>query len=155
MQVPSGEFAWRGDGAGHSLVDSLRSRRAPGFFVVGFGTSRHLARPGKVAIPDDPVTHRVRGLFDSHHRMLGLQFGEALEAAGLQDAFLQLVNEAIACAETSEGRLLPELGTLHRTKRSGGDVVVDFGWGGAAGHACPLTCCRQAISPSSPSSQRS
>lgn len=81
LTLEPGRHAFTGD-AGAERLDELRDRRTPGHFVAGYGVGRRLPRRGEVAVARDPFADRVRGLFDSHHKVLGVDFFEALSAQG-------------------------------------------------------------------------
>jgi predicted ATPase len=130
LQVRPGSFQWEGAGPDDERVNEQRRHRRPGFFVAAFGTSRRLARPGQVALPSDPIVDRVRGVFDSGHRMLGLEFGEALASYGLRDAYLAAVDQLVRITD-EQGPVLPGLRGLERTAEDApgarpGDVVASF-----------------------------
>jgi hypothetical protein len=142
LEVRPGSYQWVGAGKHDERVEELRRHRASGFFIAGFGTSRRLARPGQIAVPADPVAERVRGLFDADHRLLGLEFGEALEPQALKGAFLQGVTALLQEARDVESALLPGLTGLERAREEApgarqGDVVARFDAGGGAFHVAP------------------
>lgn len=63
------------------LMDDLRASKhsREGFFVAGYGVGRFLPRPGEVSMPPDPRFDRLEGLFEKHHKMLGMDFFGALQ----------------------------------------------------------------------------
>ena len=114
----------------------IRRQREPGFFVAGYGVGRRLARPGEVAIPRDPLTNRLLSLFDIHHKMLGLEFGQALQDVDLDEVFVRTVGELLASAGPDEHPLLPGLQSVrHEAVVAGGqrvDVGLEMDFGGGA-----------------------
>lgn len=70
------------DSRGASILDTMRARRSSEGFIVGYGVGRFLAEPSETVLPQDPVVDRVRGLFNLHHKMLGIHFFNAFR---LQD----------------------------------------------------------------------
>lgn len=111
MQVKEGHHAFRGD-ADAARLDDIRDARVPGFFVVGYGTGRRLPRQGEVPAPRDPVVDRVEGLFDPNHKMLGVDFFEALKALkdqGLGRAYAATLRDVLLEQDASGTPLLPWL----------------------------------------------
>lgn len=104
-------------------VDDLRDTREPGFLVVGYGTGRRLPRRGEVAIPRDPVVDRVEGLFDSTHKMLGVDFFEALAEKGLGPTYARRLREALLEQDVMGDSLLPRLTSVELRGRSGVDAL--------------------------------
>jgi hypothetical protein len=108
MIVKEGHHAFRGNDHA-SILDDVRDARAPGFFVVGYGTSRRLPRRGEVAIPQDPVVDRVEGLFDPSHKMLGVDFFEALKERELGPTYARTLRDALLEQDANGDPLLPWL----------------------------------------------
>ncbi|HEY2291815.1 MAG TPA: AAA family ATPase [Thermoanaerobaculia bacterium] len=84
------------DGEGAYFLDNLRGHRRSEGFVAGYGVGRFLAEPGEAVLPRDPVVQRVRGLFNVRHKMLGLDFYNALRSPYLAKKFSQLLREVLA-----------------------------------------------------------
>lgn len=100
------------DSSGADRLDELRARREPGWFVVGYGVGRFLAEPGETALPKDPVVDRVRGLFNLRHRMLGINFYNALRDQGLAWRYSQVLRDVLAAGDSPGERLLPGFRSL-------------------------------------------
>lgn len=103
-------------------LDDIRGYRKPGYFVVGYGTGRSLPRPGEASPPTDPVKDRVEGLFDAHHRMLGIDFFDELAKRDLAVDFERVLEEVLRAEDEQGERLLPwiadvELGGKDRIDR--------------------------------------
>ena len=124
LEVRPGRHQWAGVGQHDAWLEDLRSHRRPGFFVAGYGVGRRIARPGEVAIPEDPLSDRVRGLFDVHHKCLGVEFGEALAKLGLRGAYVEALAKLIDAAGLDQHRLLPGVSSLE--SRDGNELVVHF-----------------------------
>ena len=141
LEVRPGSFQWEGVGQDDLSLDERRRHRLPGFFVAAFGTSRRLSRPGQVAVPSDPVADRVRSVFDGDHRLMGLEFGEALASYGMRDAFLTAMDALIQQAG-DEGPVLPGLSGLGRAPDGapgarGGEIVASLDAGTGAVRLAP------------------
>ncbi len=91
-----------------------RGRREPGAFAAGYGVGRRLARAGEVAVPQDPFVDRLKGLFDSSHKMLGIEFAEAFREPSLKDAFHHTVEGVFRSEDEVGHRLPPGFQTLLR-----------------------------------------
>jgi hypothetical protein len=104
-------------------IDDLRDTREPGFLVVGYGTGRRLPRRGEVAIPRDPVVDRVEGLFDSTHKMLGVDFFEALAEKGLGPTYASRLRDALLQQDVMGDSLLPRLASVELRGRGGVDTL--------------------------------
>lgn len=111
MHVLEGHHAFRGNEDAKRL-DDVRDAREPGFFVVGYGTGRRLPRRGEVAISRDPVADRVEGLFDPNHKMLGVDFFEALKDSGLGPTYARRLRDVLLEQDASGIPLLPGLVNL-------------------------------------------
>lgn len=131
LEVAPGSHEWQGVGEDDGRIRDLRSQRAPGFFVAGYGVGRRLARSGEVAVSADPIADRVGGLFDTHHKMLGLRFGEALADLNLEDAFVSTLERVIKAATSNGEALLPGILRL-RTGRRAGQLRIDVDFGSGA-----------------------
>jgi len=119
----SHEFVSRGD----HVLTMIRRQREPGFFVAGYGVGRRLARPGEVAIPRDPLINRLQGLFDGHHKMLGLEFGQALQELGLEEPFIDILEALLTSTGPDGDPLLPGLKKVRREVVVAGGQRVDVG----------------------------
>lgn len=110
MQVEPGKHAFAGSDGANEL-NAIRDSRAPGHLVVGYGVGRRLPRKGEVSVPRDPVANRVEGLFDTHHKMLGLDFFDALrdedEHLGLE--YARVLREVLLTQDVEGNKLLPWL----------------------------------------------
>jgi hypothetical protein len=111
MEVKEGHHAFRGNPEAKRL-DDIRDAREPGFFVVGYGTGRRLPRRGEVAIPPDPVVDRIDGLFDPSHKMLGVDFFEALKERELGPTYAWTLRDVLLEQDSSGNSLLPWLVNL-------------------------------------------
>ncbi len=108
MLVRPEHHAFKGNAVA-GLLDDIRDARDPGFFVVGYGTGRRLPRRGEVAIPRDPVVDRVEGLFDPSHKMLGVDFFEALKERELGPTYAWTLRNVLLEQDASGDSLLPWL----------------------------------------------
>lgn len=90
-------------------LDTLRAQRTKGWFTVGYGVGRFLPRPGEVALPPDPIIDRLEGLFDARHKMLGVDFYEALRARRLGTQFSRVLREILLSGVEEGEPLLPWL----------------------------------------------
>lgn len=106
MHVREGHHAFRGNDDA-SRLDDVRDGREKGFFVVGYGTGRRLPRRGEVAIPRDPVVDRVEGLFDTTHKMLGVDFFEALKDLELGPTYAWTLRNVLLEQDANGDSLLP------------------------------------------------
>lgn len=104
---------------GSEWISEIRGQRKPGYFVAGYGVGRVLPMPGEVAVPRDPVLDRVRGLFDSRHKMLGIDFFWALKERGIQTEFVKCLRDVLLAEEPSGQRLLPGLAHLELRGQGG------------------------------------
>jgi hypothetical protein len=104
------DFLDEGDDA--RFIDGIRSYGTPGYFVVGYGVGRFLPKPGEVAVPRDPVHDRVEGLFDTRHKMLGIDFFDALQKRGLHKEFASALREVLIASDEGGERLLPWLSNV-------------------------------------------
>lgn len=122
LHVEPGSHAFVGDEAANAF-NPIRDKREPGFLVVGYGIGRRLPKPGEVAIARDPVVDRVEGLFDSHHKMLGVDFFEALrqrqEDLGLR--YAETLGRVLLTIDEQGNRLLPWLSHFERRGYGGID----------------------------------
>lgn len=100
-------------------LDDIRARREPGWFVVGYGVGRFLSKPGEVAVPQDPTLDRVEGLFDLHHKMLGMDFYSLLTGTYRDHFYSRLRNILLERDEQGEA-LLPGLEEIGLFSRWGG-----------------------------------
>lgn len=118
MRVEPGEHAFKG---GDSFFNDVRDARKGGYLVVGYGIGRRLPKPGEVAISRDPVTDRVEGLFDTHHKMLGVDFFDALRqrdpTLGLR--FAETLGKVLRHEDGLGNRLLPWLSSFERRGKGG------------------------------------
>lgn len=137
LEITPGNYQWVGVGEHHAWLEVLRRQRTPGFFVAGYGVGRRLARPGEVAVAANPISDRVRGLFDVHHKTLGVEFGEALDGIGLRDAYVETMAKLIASAGLDDGALLPGVSGLSRSATK--DLVVSFDPGDGAFELAPAS----------------
>jgi AAA domain, putative AbiEii toxin, Type IV TA system/AAA domain len=122
MAVKEGNHAFRGNDDA-SRLDDVRDAREPGFFVVAYGTSRRLPRRGEVAIPQDPVVDRVEGLFDPSHKMLGVDFFEALKERQLGPTYARTLRDALLEQDANGDPLLPWLVNLELRGAYGVDTM--------------------------------
>jgi len=122
MHVLEGHHAFRANEDAKRL-DDVRDARAPGFFVVGYGTGRRLPRRGEVAVPRDPVTDRVEGLFDPNHKMLGVDFFEALKDRGLGPTYARRLRDVLLEQDANGTPLLPWLVNLELRGAHGVDAM--------------------------------
>lgn len=106
------------DFTGASFLDEIRAYRQPGWFIAGYGVGRFLPRPGEVALPGDPIVDRVEGLFDLHHKMLGMDFYSVLREQGLATRFSRVLREVLLASGSQEA-LLPWLKDLELRGRGG------------------------------------
>ena len=95
------------EGHGASYLDDLRAHRRREWFVVGYGVGRFLAEPGEAVLPRDPVVQRVKGLFNARHKMLGIDFYNALRDPRLARKVSQLLHDVLTVGGTPGERLLP------------------------------------------------
>lgn len=119
MYVKEGHHAFRGNEEA-SRLDDIRDERKKGFFVVGYGTGRRLPRRGEVAIPRDPVVDRLEGLFDTSHKMLGIDFFEALKERGLGPTYAWVLRDVLLEQDALGDSLLP--GLVNMELRGAGGV---------------------------------
>ncbi|MGE0789806.1 MAG: AAA family ATPase [Sandaracinaceae bacterium] len=128
MRVEPGKHDFDGHGDA-TWVANLRSERAPGLFVVGYGVGRYLPRPGEVAVSPDPVHDRVEGLFDTRHKMLGVDFFTALRQRNggdreLARAYARRIRDVLIATDPTTGeRLLPWLSGVELRGYSGVDAM--------------------------------
>ena len=108
MEVKKGHHAFRGNDHA-TILDDVRDAREKGFFVVGYGTGRRLPRRGEVAIPRDPMLDRVEGLFDTSHKMLGIDFFEALKERELGPTYARTLRDVLLEQDVNGESLLPWL----------------------------------------------
>ena len=123
LSAEPGRADMRGAGA-VAAIDEIRSRKAQGFFCVGYGVGRYLPRPGEVAIPRDALFDRVEGLFRQDHKMLGIDFYEALKKLGeaeggergtgneLALAYSRTLRDVLLAEDELGERLLPWLSRI-------------------------------------------
>ncbi len=124
MEVAPGRSDFNGVGAAAARVNEVRGSRRAGFFVVGYGVGRYLPRPGEVAIPSDPARDRVEGVFDTRHKMLGIDFFEALEKRELGRAFAARVRDVLVAEDPSTREaLLPWLADVELRGQGGLDAM--------------------------------
>ncbi|MFL6195235.1 MAG: AAA family ATPase [Thermoanaerobaculia bacterium] len=98
------------DPDGALRIDEVRAHRRPDWFVVGYGVGRFLAEPGETALPPDPIVDRVRGLFNLRHKMLGINFFNALRLTSSYSTasrFSDFLHRALTMEDEMAGRLLP------------------------------------------------
>lgn len=122
MLVQPGHHAFGGNPHARAL-DAVRDARTPGFFVVAYGTGRRLPRRGEVAIPRDPVVDRVDGLFDPSHKMLGIDFFEALKELKLGPTYARTLRDVLLEQDDNGGSLLPWLVNMELRGQSGVDAM--------------------------------
>ena len=122
MVVKEGNHAFRGNDEARFL-DDIRGARDKGFFVVGYGTGRRLPRRGEVAIPSDPVVDRVEGLFDPNHKMLGVDFFEALKERELGLTYARTLRDVLLEQDASGDSLLPWLVNVELRGKHGLDAM--------------------------------
>ncbi|MCA9705099.1 MAG: AAA family ATPase [Myxococcales bacterium] len=122
MHVKEGHHAFRGNDDA-SRLDDVRDARASGFFVVGYGTGRRLPRRGEVAIPRDPVADRVEGLFDPSHKMLGVDFFEALKEEDLGPTYARTLRDVLLEQDSNGDPLLPWLVNMELRGKHGVDQM--------------------------------
>ncbi|MCB9603019.1 MAG: AAA family ATPase [Sandaracinus sp.] len=122
LRVEAGSHAFIGDDAANAF-NPIRDKRDPGFLIVGYGIGRRLPKPGEVAIASDPVFDRVEGLFDSHHKMLGVDFFEALRQKGedLGLRYAETLGRVLLTIDEQGNRLLPWLASFERRGNAGID----------------------------------
>jgi len=102
------------------------------FFIVGYGVGRYLPRRGEVAVPTDLVVDRVEGLFDTRHKMLGVDFFDALNAQerekhgrvegaarNLGLAFATRLRQVLLTEDSLGEKLLPALATVELRGKDG------------------------------------
>jgi len=96
------------DSCGADRLDGIRARREPGWFVAGYGVGRFLAESGEATLPKDPVVDRVKGLFNLHHKILGIVFSSAfhLRETKLWSRYWSSLRQVFD-GEVSGERLLP------------------------------------------------
>jgi hypothetical protein len=109
--VEAGRHDFRGE-QGAKRIDDVRGYRVPGYFVVGYGVGRFLPKPGEVAVPQDPVHDRIEGLFDVRHKMLGVEFFDALQAKNLDRAFASALRDVLIARDESGNALMPWLANV-------------------------------------------
>jgi len=109
-------------------VDEWRSEERPDFLVVGYGVGRYLPEPGEVAVPTDLTVDRVEGLFRPQHKLLGVDFYEALrqlDNSGLHSqshlarAYSKRIRQALLATDETGEQLLPALNTVELRGRQG------------------------------------
>lgn len=105
------------DGKGAMFLDAVRGHRRRQWFIAGFGVGRFLAEPGEVALPRDPIVHRVQGLFNARHKMLGLEFYTALRDPRLATHFARCLRKVLEARDLCGDRLLPGFLELHLEAR--------------------------------------
>jgi predicted ATPase len=93
--------------SGAEYLDEVRAHRRADWFIAGYGVGRFLAEPGDASLPKDPTVHRVQGLFNARHTMLGLGFYAALRNPRLAKIFSRMLSRIFESGETPEDRLLP------------------------------------------------
>ena len=99
-----------------------------GDFVAGYGVGRYLPRPGEVAVPAVPVLDRIGGLFNPRHKMLGVDFFEALgkRDPSLARSYAKRVREVLIAEDSSGDKLLPWLATEELRGPRGPKNVVEL-----------------------------
>ncbi len=124
LSVEPGSHVFVG-GAGTDRLNAIRDKREPGHLVVGYGVGRRLPKRGEVAVPRDPLADRVEGLFDTHHKMLGVDFFEALRdrEEGLGLRFAEAVGRVLLTEDAQGDRLLPWLLHVERRGHAGVDEM--------------------------------
>jgi hypothetical protein len=105
------------DGEGAAVLDTVRGHRRRQWFIAGFGVGRFLAEPGEVALPRDPIVHRVQGLFNARHKMLGLEFYTALRNPRLASHFARCLRKVLESRDARGEQLLPGFLELHLEAR--------------------------------------
>lgn len=101
------------------LINDVRAYRTPGWLVVGYGVGRFLPRPGEVAIPTNPVSDRVEGLFDVRHKMLGTDFYGALKERKQASRYSAVLRDTLLAANEIGEQLLPMLDDIELRGRKG------------------------------------
>lgn len=122
MQVKPGHHAFRGDEE-TTRLDDIRDARTKGFLVVGYGTGRRLPRRGEVAIPRDPIVDRVESLFDTSHKMLGVDFFEALSDRNLGRTYARTLRDVLIEQDANGDSLLPSLVNMELRGPHGVDAM--------------------------------
>jgi len=100
-------------------IDHWRSEERPGFFTLGYGVGRYLPEPGEVAVPNDLTVDRIEGLFRPQHKLLGIDFYEALRQfdptnskGSLARAYSKRIRQALLATDETGEQLLPALNTV-------------------------------------------
>ena len=108
------------ESAGALHLDELRAKRISQGFVAGYGVGRFLAEPGETGTPQNPLVERVFGLFNSRHKILGLNFYKTLQNKKRAPDFLRALQGALAIGGLPSERLLPGFSDIKlRTLRPG------------------------------------
>jgi predicted ATPase len=105
-----------------ALMDDLRALKEglEGFFVAGYGVGRLLPRPGEVSMPPDPRFDRLEGLFEKHHKMLGMDFFGALQRGDPKQALAySKALQAVLLSEKDGQKLFPMLSHLELRGKGG------------------------------------
>jgi hypothetical protein len=124
------------DAEGAMFLDTVRGHRRQQWFIAGFGVGRFLAEPGEEALPRDPIVHRVQGLFNARHKMLGLEFYTALRDPRLASHFARCLRKVLEATDSHGERLLPGFLELHLETRPNAPIFESNAielWAG--GHA--------------------
>lgn len=127
LKLEPESYEFEGNAAAAKL-DHDRSRRTAGLFVAGYGVGRRLPRKGEVPIPEDPAD-RLEGLFDSQHKMLGIDFFEALRdietrsERKLVHDYVVALRDALLTKDAAGNSLLPWLTNVELRGKNGVDEM--------------------------------
>ncbi len=101
------------DPSGARYLDTVRGHRRRQWFIVGYGVGRFLPEPGEGKLPRDPTIHRVQGLFNAQHKMLGIEFYTALRDPRLASHFTGCLRRVLGAQDFSGEHLLPGFLDIH------------------------------------------
>lgn len=122
LSAAPGRIDWQGGQGGPNPFDEIRGKQRPGYFVVGYGVGRYLPRSGEVAVPALPALDRVEGLFSQRHKMLGVDFFEALEKREpkLGNRYAERIRNVLLAEDKTTGeQLLPWLDNVELRGKGG------------------------------------
>lgn len=127
LEMPKGWYSFKnGQDQDSELLEEARGKRERGYFVVGYGVGRVLPQREERGSIEDFISDRVEGLFDTRHKLLGVDFYSALEKADTsktkywQLEYSKTLQEALLASDPKTGeRLLPWLSQFILTGKGG------------------------------------
>lgn len=131
LEVLPGSRLLQGNKDSHH-VDVLRAFDEPNAFVAGYGVGRYLPEPGEASPPDDRAIDRVEGLFRPQHKVLGIDFYEALrqfstrsdEPKNLGLLYSRAIRRVLLSQDAmTDEPLLPDLNTFELRGKDGVAVM--------------------------------